>query len=334
MQFLKIPLNTTLTSLRNLVGSSNLEQVLASNSVERTPRIGQFIQSRDEMLSSSDVEVSKDYKITSLNKFSQDSDVFETVAQLSDRGWKILKGSDSLPGTIQVPEGVTLSASDSIIGNARRVSDTVYKKVINFFKNDESVRPEVFNNFSYNTNNSIVGTVSSSPANLFQFFKIPWGMMTIYSSISQDSKDFPVYPEEMQNVASANYTTMPELIYQYEPWQLYTSSGPRSVSYNFTFHRDMWSGDHRDGKANELVRFCEANCYPEYNGSAVNSSLVSLYMNGDLLIRGVLTSVNTSWEGPLGQDGFYLVCKLTLNITEVAAEPLNYWSVMRKSLIG
>ena len=127
---------------------------------------------------------------------------------------------------------------------------------------------------------------------------------------------------------------MPDLLYQYEPWQLYNSSGPRTNTYLFHFHRDMWTGDHRDGKANELIRYCEANCYPEFNGSAVNVPTVTLYIAGSPLIHGVMTQVDTTWDGPIGLDGYYLNCELSITITEVSETALNYNVIKGKSLIG
>ena len=146
--------------------------------------------------------------------------------------------------------------------------------------------------------------------------------------------DFPVYPEELSESTLANYTQMPELLYQYEPWQLYQSSGPRSITFTFHFHRDMWTGDHRDGKANQLIRFCEANCFPEYNGSAVNIPIATMYIKGQAFISGVVTEVTKEWSGPLGLDGFYLECTLGISITEIAPQPLNYSTVRRLPLIG
>ena len=96
----------------------------------------------------------------------------------------------------------------------------------------------------------------------------------------------------------------------------------------------MWSGDHRDGKANELIRFCEACCYPEYNGSAVNTSTVTLIIAGKPLIRGVMTDVSTTWSGPIGLDGYYLECELRISITEVSDKPLNYSYVKSREIIG
>ena len=96
----------------------------------------------------------------------------------------------------------------------------------------------------------------------------------------------------------------------------------------------MWTGDHRDGKANELIRICEANCYPEFNGSMVNTSTVTLYVKGNALISGVLVDVHKTWDGPIGLDGWYLMCNLSLEIIEVSPTALNYNVVKNKPLIG
>lgn len=335
MQFLEVTSNLKLNDLRSIVGPSNVEEVLVTNSLQRSPNLGSQIIARNEQALSSGRSVTTDYKINTLSRFSTDADVFENTALLGDSGWRVLQTFDALPNTLKIPESITLPLSADVIGNSVRVADNVFKAVMQGIKRPpHTVDPEIFNTYSNKKSAKIRQTTPTSDSPLFQFFKIPWGDMTIYSSISKDSKDFPVYPEEMSDGVRANYTTMPELLYQYEPWQIYTSSGPRSNTYNFTFHRDMWTGDHRDGKANELVRFCMSNCYPEYNGSAVNAPIVVLYMNGAPLIRGILSDVAVTWDGPLGLDNFYLVCKLALTITEVSDMVLDYWSVMKKPLIG
>ena len=335
MQFVEIKQNAKLSDIRDIVGTSNLENVLAVNSLQRTPNIGSQVYARNNIAARQDKVISTEYKIQALGRASQDSDVFETMALMGDSGWKVYQSTDTLPGTLKVPDGVTLPKSVNVLGNGQRISNTIYDKVmVSMYQPPHIVDSSVFDGYSSITSAQIYSTSSISYENMFQFFKIPWGNMTIFSSIANKSMDFPVYPEEMADGVRANYTTMPEIIYQYEPWQLFTSSGPRTNSYTFVFHRDMWTGNHMDGKANELVRFCMANCYPEYRGSAVNTALTSLYMNGDLLIRGVLTDVVTNWDGPLGHDGYYLVCKLTLTFIEVSPQPLDYWTMMQKPLIG
>ena len=335
MKFIQTNATTTLSDLRDAVGATNLSTVLAMNSLPRVPNVGQYIAERDRQIIQSTGNVSIDFKKNALDRASGDSDVFEAMSLMNEGGWRIYSQTNSLPGTCKVPDSLKLPLSQNVLGNNQRISKTIYTKVMNDVSKDPYfTEPETFNSYYANKSTQIDDISSTSSQNIFQFFKIPWGKMTIYSSLADDFKDFPVYPEEISDSAKANYQQMPEMIYQYEPWMLYTSSGPRICNYTFTFHRDMWTGDHRDGKANELVRFCMANCYPEYNGSSVNTSLVTLYMNGEVLIHGILTDVGVEWSGPQGLDDFYLICKLTLSITEIAPEPLNFQTVMNKPLIG
>ena len=95
----------------------------------------------------------------------------------------------------------------------------------------------------------------------------------------------------------------------------------------------MWTGDHRDGYANKLIRSCQANCYPNYNGSLVNTALVTMYIHDQNYITGIMTDCKVNWEGPIGLDGFYLNCELSFTIREVSPEALDYNTVKSKGLI-
>lgn len=337
MQFLSVSATTKLSELSQIVGSKNIESVLHLNNVERTPNVGQqFISNCDEAIADSD-DISYERKSALLNTLTSDSDVFETAALMDSDGWKLLDKANTLPHMMRIPEDMQLPDSTEVLGNGQPVKSEVYSKVMNSLSTaPHVVDPNIFNDYSTARITTTLDVESNSRNNSdpMQWFRVPWGQVTLYSSLSDEQIDFPVYPEEIADSAKANYTPMPDLLYQYEPWQLYTSSGPRTQTYTFDFHRDMWTGDHRDGKANELIRACEANCYPEYKGSAVYTSLVTLYIAGSPLITGVMTDVNVHWDGPLGLDGFYLHCKLEIQITEVSQQPLDYHTVRQKSLIG
>ena len=221
-------------------------------------------------------------------------------------------------------------------GSNSGVTQTIYVKSIKCLTEYGYIDPSIFNEYSTNkpVNLSQYNNTPTSKTDMYNAFNLPWGKIQLYSSLSDSLIDFPVYPEQLSDGAKANFTQMDGIIYQYEPWYTYESSGPREMSYTFHFHRDMWSGNHLDGKANELIRFCEANCYPDYNGSAVHAATVRLYINGAMHISGILTSVQTNWSGPFGQDGWYLECELVLNITEVATAPKTFQSVRQQGLIG
>ena len=338
MQFLSVDKSTKLADLQSQVGDA-LETFLNINGLKRTPNIGAAFDKLCKDTIANNGDVSYQRRASLLNSLTGDSDVFEIAALMSNDEWKILDYIGTIPGTLKVPEGVTLPDSTSVLGNGQPVLNEVYNKVISYFSRKEDVDPSVFNSYSSANPSKAAGfnTFTASTNKLsdpMQFFGLPWGMITMYSSLDDSKVDFPVYPEELSTGVKGNYTTMPDLLYQYEPWQIYSGSGPRTQSLTFHFHRDMWTGDHRDGKANELIRACEANCYPEYRGSAVNASTVTIYIDGKNFISGVMTDVNTSWSGPIGLDNWYLECKLELTITEVSKVPLNFTSVKQKAIIG
>lgn len=335
MQFIKISPSTTLSELSEQVGAKNIDAILHLNGLPRRPDIGKVFKEKCNQIQSEVADIAWQRKCTVLNSLTKDSDVFEYASLLSGSGWKVLSSIDTFPNMLRIPDTISLPDSSQILGNGEQTKTLVYREVMRSFQEPPHF-PDmaVFSEYSSIRPSSVVEPAGGIDSKVFQWFKIPWGEVTLYSSLSGDTIDFPVYPESMSDGVRAEYTTMPDLIYQYEPWQLYTRSGPRTNTYEFDFHRDMWTGDHRDGKANELIRFCMANCYPRYNGSAVHTATVVLYVHGKNLITGILTDVSVDWDGPIGLDGFYLHCKMTLTITEVSPQPINYDSMRRKPLIG
>ena len=343
MQFLKLSQDTTLKDLSNRVGRRNVEQILTLNDMKRCHNIGKAFKSKcDSIASDKSIVVDHNMKLKILNTFVSDSDTFEMASLLDNNGWRVLSKLDTFPNYLRIPESNELPDAEDIIGNGLHVSDLVYRGVKkDLLTPPNIIDPSRFNDqpsarkgyklddlvYNQTTDNSKIYSLA------YQDFHIPWGEVSIYSSLADASLDIPVYPEEVQDGRSANYGTMPDILYQYEPWQVYQSSGPRNNQYEFHMHRDMWTGDHRDGKANELIRFCQANCYPKYNGSAVNTSTVTLYVGGNPLISGVLTSAEVKWSGPIGLDNWYLEFTLTLSITEVSNQPLNYDTVKQLNLI-
>ena len=332
MQYLKITPTFTLQELNKRVGSRNVSSILHLNNLSRSFNIGKQYAELCKSVQSIKTNVSWERKAAVLNTMTKDSDIFETAALASEDDWQIISNLNSFNNMLQIPEKLELPAASDILGNRIPISSLVYRNVMDSLKANREVDPAIFNKYSTIKDAQIQSTYSSPLA--FQWFNIPWGEITLYSSLDGVSKDIPVYPNELSDEVRSNYTQMPDMLYQYEPWQVYTSSGPRTCPLTFEFHRDMWTGDHRDGKANELIRFMEAQCYPEYDGSAVYSSITTLFIHGRPFVSGVVTDVSTTWDGPLGLDGWYLHCTVTITFTEVATSPLNYTKIKNKPLIG
>lgn len=341
MQCIQITEDTKLRDISDRVGSRNVEHMLAINDIRRCVNIGKsFIDKCEKITRDPNIQVYAPRKMALLNTLTTDSDIFEAACMLSDPEWKILSHLNTLPNYLRVPDGMKIPDAVDIIGNGVPVGKLVYENIMNqlkpFGENDYGRISDlsIFNEVNNSMHHRIVDWSEHNSYELLNEFRIPWGEVTLYSSLSDDSIDFPVYPEELADGRSANYTTMPDMIYQYEPWYVYESSGPRTTSLVFKMHRHLWTGDHSDGKANELIRFCEANCYPKYNGSAVNTSTVTLYISGHNFITGILTKCSVNWYGPLADDGWYLAFDLTLDFTEVSKKALNYQSVKTIPLIG
>lgn len=340
MKFIPIDETTTYKELVASVGRAGVLSVLGLNGLQVVPDIGQKFQQICQEANAVTDFVSPARKISILSTFSSDSDVFEKAATLSEDAWKVLSKLGTFTDFLRVPEGVAVSNKGRVLGNgvpiSKNIMESVFRVILGAPRAGSVALGKIVEIFSKLHPSSVPQNRSSrrTSSNMFEWFKIPWGEVTLRSSISGESIEFPVYPENPQDKRSANYITMPDMLYQYEPWQLYQGSGPRSNSYKFHMHRDMWTGDHRDGKANELIRACQATCYANYNGSLVNTPTVSLYVAGSLLISGIMTEVPVEWSGPIGLDGWYLEFVLTLNITEVSKEPLNYSSVKSLPLIG
>lgn len=339
MKYLKIYQNDKLVDVTQRSSSYVIDQILADNSLERIPNVGQVWYDYTSKVANASLEkVSPQRKINILNKFIDNSDIFEKASLSSERDWRVLDKINTFPDYLYVSDMLQDSIPDSldVIGNGESVSSEVYQAVIQSLMSTESIDPAIFSMYSSMINFGVLpsNTKTVNQTSPFASFNIPQGEVLLYSSISNDYVQIPAFPEEIQDSRSANYVTMPDLIYQYEPWQMYMSSGPRTNTYEFHLHRDMWTGDHNDGKANELVRFCEAQLYPRFYGSAVVPPLVSLYVSGSELITGIMTQVEPRWSGPLGHDGWYLELTLSLTITEVSKQTLDYDTILSKPLIG
>lgn len=332
MQYLQITPTTKLPDLAARVGQRNVSNVLAVNGLSRCYDIGKQYTDLCHSIISSASEVNWEKKAATLNTFTKDSDIFEAAALATEADWKLLSSLNSFVGMIQLPESVTIPQSADMLGNGEGVSTLIYRRVMDSLKTTQRVDPAIFNKYS-TIKDSKLYDASGTP-NLFQWFHIPWGEITVHSSIDDMTMDIPVYPEELTDKVQANYTQMPDLLYQYEPWQIFNSSGPVNPQPTFKIHRDMWTGDHRDGKANELVRFLQAQCYPEYDGSAVYSAITTIYIHGRPYVSGILNDVVVNWSGPIGLDGWYLVMEITLSFTEVSQKPLSYSVIKNKPIIG
>lgn len=337
MKYVSISPDDTLVSLTEKVGRANINQLLADNGLPRVPNIGDAWAKKTEEAQRTSPPVPTSDKINILNSLIPNSDIYEMAALSGANTWKVLAETNAFPGYLYVSDQIEseLPESYNLMGNGISVKPEVYNAVNDQLLDSGAVDDAVFNVYDINDVPSIAASdVQTRSDNPMSWFKIPQNEVMLYSSLTDTAMSIPAYPEQLTDNRSASYTAMPDLLYQYEPWQMYQGSGPKTVPLSFHLHRDMWTGDHRDGMANELIRFCQAQLYAQYNGAFVHTSKVSLYVSGSCVVTGVMTSCNVDWKGPIGQDGYYLEFTLSFDITEVSKEPLNHSTVRSKGLIG
>lgn len=158
---------------------------------------------------------------------------------------------------------------------------------------------------------------------------------------------FPCYPETVSDSNQASYNGI-SLLGSPEPIQMYSHSGPRSVSVSFTMHSDMCN-DMQSSFANDinyiydLTAAIEGCCYAKNTG--VSAVRVVLTIGKNIHICGIISNVSTQYSGPLldrtgtanadgsrnGTKNFmrYAVVTLGFSVTEVmggGAPDFNYVS--------
>lgn len=350
MQYLILNKSDTLSDISKIIGQKNIDALLNENNLARTPKLGKaWAEKANSIIAESTEDVTGARKAALLNNLVDNTEVFEKACAMDETEWKLFSATQAFKDAIKVPESVKLPFSSRIIGGigngailggARSISSSdpvspiTYNAVMEELKTSSVISPAIFNEVNTSPGVKLDNTVNIETKTPIFAFNIPWGKIQMYSVVLQETMDFPVYPETLNQGRKATYTSMPDVIYQYEPWIVYDSSGPREQSLSFHMHRDLWSGNHLDGRANDLIRFCEANTFPDYNGSAVTAPFIRLYIDGSLFISGVITSTEVEWSGPLGLDNWYLEFNLSLSIQEISETALNIRTVRNFGLIG
>lgn len=124
---------------------------------------------------------------------------------------------------------------------------------------------------------------------------------------------FPCYPESYSDSHSANVGTQTPLG-RSEPFQMYQSSGPRTVSVSFRMDREMA----RIEEIGQIVGITQAACYPTSQGTIIPRC--TLVIGNNCSITGIIKSVTTNWSDTIIADMF-MVCTLDFSIEECTGNP-------------
>ena len=138
----------------------------------------------------------------------------------------------------------------------------------------------------------------------------------------------PQYPETLSDSMAANFNPS-TILGRSAPIYTYTGSGPRSIQFNFTLHRDLMTDinlaenslgiDENTDVIEELIKTIEAAALPKYvNASkAVNPPIVAVRIGDEIYIKGVVQgSVSKTFSGPI-IDNKYAICQLQFTVNEI-----------------
>ena len=136
----------------------------------------------------------------------------------------------------------------------------------------------------------------------------------------------PGYPEEVSDQMQSTFAPTTALG-RSAPVYTFSNSGPRTISINLTFHRDMFDempsnvvpNDGED-KSESFIHAIQAIAVPKYNLSnkAIEPPLVAIRLGREVFIKGVVTSgVTVTYKKPILDDEKYAIVSIAFTVSEV-----------------
>ncbi len=160
----------------------------------------------------------------------------------------------------------------------------------------------------------------------------------------------PSYPESITDALGSTFAST-TILARTAPIVSYSYSGPRTLSFNLTLHRDMVDQVNKtnltfldgapvvsigDDYIDVLVKYLQASALPSYGDAKdkmVNPPQVAVRFGSQIFIKGIINSeISVTYSGPITKDGKYQLLDLTFSIQEVDpqdAETIAKWGSFR-----
>lgn len=134
--------------------------------------------------------------------------------------------------------------------------------------------------------------------------------------------EFECEPEEISDANSAQFDPQ-DVRGRSSPYQGYSSSGPRTISFSVMLHDDLC----KEGILN-TVNHLRSLTYPNYGG--VLTPPKCLVRVGDMIhCNAIVNDVSVSWQKPY-RNGTYVAAEVSLNLTEVVDTPYSSSEIWSK----
>lgn len=319
---IKIDETWTVQSFRNTVQGAN--EILEANNLPnpsnpfaplQSQQINQRLLSTSEDTDTYDVSS----QIRTIQQNLNDRDKSFALASLDEDTWKTYEFTGMIDGYLQVPE--------TMITERESVEEGVRQQIMNS-DNLEEIRELLQPSGELD----LPSSDTSSDIDSSNWFWKPTG--DVMFGVEGDSPmEIPCWPESVKDSTSATWSQEMTTFQHYEPKQTYKGSGPRTVSCSFKIHRAMWTGNQDSGDCEKLIAYMESACYPDYDTQAAEPPRSLLLVGNSVRIRGIMTSFDKSYQGPIGPDNKYDEVIINISITEESDNVLST-STVRGGLAG
>lgn len=136
----------------------------------------------------------------------------------------------------------------------------------------------------------------------------------------------PGYPDEVTDQMNSSFQENTALG-RSAPVYTFSSSGPRTITINLNFHRDMFeempsnvTPNEGEDKAESFIHALQAIAVPKYNLSnkAIEPPLVAIRLGREVFIKGVVTSgISVTYGKPILVNEKYATVKVSFTVSEV-----------------
>lgn len=244
------------------------------------------------------------------------------IAMMEPEDWLVYRDTGSVNGYLQVPE--------ILVDERESVDEAIRARIMNS-ENDGNI--DVIRELLAPQGDSDVAPSGSvTGIEETDWFWKPTGDV-MFSVEGQSPMEIPCWPDNVKDTTSATWSQEMTTYQHYEPKNTYKSSGPRVVSCSFKIHRAMWDGNQDSGNTEALVAYMESACYPDYDTQASEPPRVLLLIGNSVRIKGILTSFDKTYQGPIGPDNCYDEVVISISITEESDNVLST-SAVRSGLAG
>lgn len=167
----------------------------------------------------------------------------------------------------------------------------------------------------------------------------------------------PVWPESVADSLGSTFSTT-NILARTAPIYSYSFSGPRSVQFNLTLHRDLMYTVNRmntkfldankefspavieitDDYIDVLIKYLQAMALPSYGANTISSKMinppmVAVRLGNELFIKGIVNGdVGVTYSGPIDSQLKYQQVNISFNVSEVDpqdAEEIVKWGSFR-----